>query len=89
MTMVTKSTSSDGHQKGRGRPENHPWQAWFQTSGFVLCKGVDYHSRSYIMSQAIRTNAKKYGVRVKISISKDEQSISVLVDRTPHSEEDE
>lgn len=60
------------------------WERWFGRSRTELVRGVDYHCAQAIMWQMVRNNARRYGVRVRVTDTHDGILIEVL-DEVPHS----
>ncbi len=56
-----------------------PWKEWFSRHTFTLKKGQHFQYRTDTMATTVRTNAKRWGVRVSIHITEDAKSLVVSV----------
>jgi hypothetical protein len=59
----------------------YPWRQWFSKKRFTIFRGTDFAGRAYSMAQQVRTAARpgRWGVKVSIRISEDEESVTVVV----------
>jgi hypothetical protein len=46
----------------------YPWEEWFARDEVILVSGVDYAVPSYAMMQSVRTQARRRGIKVGISV---------------------
>lgn len=66
-----------------GRPRKYPWEEWFRRERAVLLRGVHYRCSQSTMVQAVRNNASRRGLRVKIDDTDTEITVEVvgIIDR--------
>lgn len=57
----------------------YPWKRWFRHKTFSLRRGEHYDGRTYIMAQMVRNAATRHGLRVRVVISDDEDTLTVTV----------
>ena len=67
----------DTSTRKRGRPPTYPWERWFSSGRFTLCKGVDFHHSSISMAQQVRQAASKR--RLHIHLVESEMGLVVTV----------
>ena len=67
----------DDGKRGPGHPGIYPWEEWLSYPQIVLVRGVHYQGRTYALAQQLRNAARRYMVKVSISIALDEGSLTV------------
>jgi hypothetical protein len=60
--------------------KHYPWHRWFARKEFTLVEGQQYSCRTYSMQHSIYQAAKRYGVKVSISITTERKTDIIKVE---------
>lgn len=63
------------------RAAKYPWGEWFASDGFTVTRGVDFDGRTDTFIQMIRQRAIGRGIKLRISVSDDGQTVRVRIER--------
>lgn len=64
-----------------GRRTKYPWVEWFASDKFTVKRGVDFTGRTDSFIQMVRQRAIGRDLRIRMKVSEDGDTVTVLVEK--------